>query len=201
MYFQLHFVYSMDMYYLWLYLNHFHVLLLFSFSSLTAEIQKDLPNDKEEQDRRWLELVPSFSGEIYEAQPETIQGDYGFKHGYNSDTESIKVETCSSVTQFDLLHEDDLDEFPSLHTSDLKSLTGELIHITSTHRNAVETHHITVIPIYVGATSLSFKESPVTQMSVDASQNFPIATSTEEKTGMFCKLNAYRFICYTTQGS
>ena len=122
-------------YYLWLYLNHFHVLLLFSFSSLTAEIQKDLPNDKEEQDRRWLELVPSFSGEIYEAQPETIQTDYGFKHGYNSDTESIKVETCSSVTHFDLLHEDDLNEFPSLHTSDLKSLTGELIHITSTHRN------------------------------------------------------------------
>ena len=179
----------MDVYYLWLYLNHFHVLLLFSFSSLTAEVQKDLPNDKEEQDRRWLELVPSFSGEIYEAQPETIQGDYGFKHGYNSDTESIKVETCSSVTQFDLLHEDDLDEFPSLHTSDLKS--GELIHITSTQRNAVKTHHITVIPIYVGATSLSVKESPVT----------PVATSTEEKTGMFRKLNAYRFICYTTQGS
>ena len=121
--------------------------MLFSFSSLTAEVQKDLPNDKEEQDRRWLELVPSFSGEIYEAQPETIQADYGFKHGYNSDTESIKVETCSSVTQFDLLHEDDLDEFPSLHTSDLKPLTGELIHITSTHRNAVETHHITVIPM------------------------------------------------------
>ena len=110
-------------------------------------MQKELPNDKEEQDRRWLELVPSFSGEIYEAQPETIQADYGFKHGYNSDTESIKVETCSSVTHCDLLHEDDLDEFPSFHTSDPKSSTGELIHITSTHRNAVETHHITVIPM------------------------------------------------------
>ena len=196
MYFQLHFIYSMNVYYLWLYLNHFHVLLLFSFSSLTVEVQKDLPYDQEEQDRRWFELVSSFSGEIYEAQPETIQADYGFKHGYNSDTESIKVETCSSVTQFDLLHEDDLDEFPSLHTSDLKSLTGELIHITSTI-----THHITVIPIYVGATSLSVKESPVTQMSVDASQNFSVATSTEEKTGMFRKLNAYRFSFYTTQGS
>ena len=174
---------------------------LIFFSSLTAEIQKDLPKDKEEQDRRWLELVPCFSGEIYEAQPETIQAGYGFKHGYSSDTESIKIETCSSVTQFDLLHEDDLDEFPCLHTSDLKSLTGELIHITSTQRNAVETYPVTVIPIYVGATSLSVKESPVTQMSVDASQNFPVATSTEEKTGMFRKLNAYRFICYTTQGS
>ena len=101
-------------------------LIFALFSSLTAEVQKDLPNNKQEQERRWLEQVPRFSGEIYEVQPENIHADYGFAHGYDSDTESINVETCSSVTQFDLLHEDDLDEFFTSQPSDLQSLTGEL---------------------------------------------------------------------------
>ena len=37
-------------------------------------------------------------------------------------------------------------------------------------------------------------------MSVDASQNFPVATSAEEKTGMFCKLNACGFNGYIVKG-
>ena len=127
MYFQLMFAYSAVEYCLWRYLSYFF------FPSLTAEVQKDLPHDKEEGP--WLELVPSFSGEIYEAQPETIQADYGLKHGYDSDTESTGIKTCSTTTQFDMLHEDDLEEFTSFGPSDLK--TGELMHITSTHTNAV----------------------------------------------------------------
>lgn len=94
------------------------------FSSLTTEVQKDLPNN-EEQERRWLELVPTFTAESYEAQLENAQADYGFTHGYDSDTESIKVETCSSVTHYDVPHEDDLDEFHSLHSNEL--MTGDLL--------------------------------------------------------------------------
>ena len=110
-------------------------LIFTFFSSLTAEVQKDLPNNKQEQERRWLEQVPSFSGKIYEAQP---HADYGFTHSYNSDTESINVETCSSVTQFDLLYEDDQDteeiyeaqphadyEFTHSYDSDTESINFE----------------------------------------------------------------------------
>ena len=114
------FVYSTVVYSLCIVIYRGYVL----FSSLTTEVQKDLPNN-EEQERRWLELVPSFTAESYEAELENAQADYGFTHGYDSDTESIKVETCSSVTQFDLLHEDDLDDFHSLRP--IESMTGDLL--------------------------------------------------------------------------
>ena len=84
------------------------------------EAQKVLPKQEGEVEKPWRELVPSFSGttvRVYETLG-NIQPEYGFKHGYESDTDSFKIETASSVTQFDLLHEDDLEE--------MRSLTGEL---------------------------------------------------------------------------
>ena len=119
-FFRLIFVYSTVVYSLCIVIYSCYVL----FSSLTTEVQRDLPNNAD-QERCWLELVPSFAAEIYEAQLENAQADYGFPHGYDSDTESIKVETCSSVTQFDLLHEDDLDDFHSLRP--IESMTGDLL--------------------------------------------------------------------------
>ena len=119
-FFKIIFLYSTVVYSLCIVIYSCYVL----FSSLTTEVQRDLPNNAD-QERCWLELVPSFAAEIYEAQLENAQADYGFTHGYDSDTESIKVETCSSVTQFDLLHEDDLDEFHSLHP--IESMTGDLL--------------------------------------------------------------------------
>ena len=85
-----------------------------SSSRLTAETQKDLP--KKEKKKPWCEVVLSFTGTTAEESEslDNIQTDYGFKHDYESDTESIKFETCSFVTQFDLAHEDELDESSSL---------------------------------------------------------------------------------------
>ena len=87
------------------------------------EAQKCLPKQEGEK-QPWRELVPSFSGTsagVYEALG-NIQPEYGFKHGYESDTDSFKIETSSTVTQFDLLHEDDLEEMHSLQCSNLESL-------------------------------------------------------------------------------
>ena len=85
----------------------------------------DLPKPESEMERPWCELVMNFTEATAEAQ-ETF-GDYGLTHGYESDTESVKVETCSVVTQFDLAHEDELDEFHSLQPSRL--MTCELMEI------------------------------------------------------------------------
>ena len=90
------------------------------------EAQRDSPK-LEEVEKPWCELVPSFSGAtagVYEALG-NIQAEYGFKHGYESDTDSFKIETASSVTQFELLHEDDLEEMRSLRPSDLEALRGK----------------------------------------------------------------------------
>ena len=106
-----------------------NVLGMFSFSSLTAEVHQSLPTDKE---MPWLELVPCFSDETATVN-EAIQADYGFPHGYETDTDSVNVETCSFVTHCNLAHEDELDEFPSLQLSGLK--TGELMEI--------DTHNLT----------------------------------------------------------
>ena len=82
----------------------------------------DLPKPESRMERPWCELVMNFTEATVEAH-ETF-GDYGLTHGYESDTESVKVETWSVVTQFDLAHEDELDEFqPSGFT------TGELMEI------------------------------------------------------------------------
>ena len=102
------------------------------FSSLTAEVHRSLPTDKENEERPWIELVPHFSDETATVN-EAIQADYGFTHGYESDTESVNVETCSFVTHCDLAHEDELDEFHSLQPSGLK--TGKLMDI--------DTHNLT----------------------------------------------------------
>ena len=106
--------------------------ILFSFSSLTAEVHQSLPTDKENEEIPWLELVPCFSDETATVN-EAIQADYGFPHGYETDTDSVNVETCSFVTHCDLAHEDELDEFPSLQPSGL--MTGELMEI--------DTHNLT----------------------------------------------------------
>ena len=88
------------------------------------EAQKCSPKQGGDVEEPWHELIPSFSGTsagVYEALG-NIQPEYGFKHGYESDTDSFKIETSSTVTQFDLLHEDDLEEMHSLRPSNLESL-------------------------------------------------------------------------------
>ena len=93
-------------------------------SRLTVEAQKDSPRQDGEIKQPWRELVPSFSGAtagVYEALG-NIQAEYGFKHGYESDTDSFKIETASSVTQFDPMHEDDLEEMTDWQPSDLEAL-------------------------------------------------------------------------------
>ena len=73
-------------------------------------------------EKPWCELVHSFTGttaEVYKSLG-NIHADYGFTHclesesDTESDTENIKVETFSSVTHFDVAHEDELDELHSL---------------------------------------------------------------------------------------
>ena len=84
------------------------------------EAQKCSPKQGGDVEKPWHELIPSFSGTsagVCEALG-NIQPEYGFKHGYQSDTDSNKIETASNVTQFDLLHEDDLEEMCSMQTSD-----------------------------------------------------------------------------------
>ena len=86
------------------------------------KLKRIYPKQGGEVEKPWHELVHRFSGTtagVYETLG-NIQPEYGFKHGYDSDTDSFKIETASSVTQFDLLHvhEDDLEE--------MRSLTGEL---------------------------------------------------------------------------
>jgi len=89
-----------------------------------VEAQKCSPKQGGDVEEPWHELIPSFSvtnSGVDEALG-NIQAEYGFKHGYESDTDSFKVETASSVSQFDLLHEDDLEEMHSLQHSNLESL-------------------------------------------------------------------------------
>ena len=69
----------------------------------------NLPKPEGEMKRPWCELDTNFTGTT--ADICEILADYGFKHGYETDTESVKVETSSCVTSFDLQHEDDLDEY------------------------------------------------------------------------------------------
>jgi len=98
----------------------------FYSSRIMVEAEKDSPKQEGEK-QPWRELVPSFSGTsagVYEALG-NIQPEYGFKHGYQSDTDSYKIETASSGTQFDMLHEDDLEEMRSLRPSDLEALRGK----------------------------------------------------------------------------
>ena len=68
-----------------------------------------MPKAEGEIKRPWCEVVTNFT----ETTAEVCENlaDYGFKHGYETDTESVKVETASCVTSFDLQHEDDLDEY------------------------------------------------------------------------------------------
>ena len=68
----------------------------------------DLPKQEGEMAKPWCELVRNFT----EATADICETSaiYGFKHGYETDTESVKVETCSCVTSFDVQHEDDDDE-------------------------------------------------------------------------------------------
>ena len=56
---------------------------------------------------------------------------------------------------------------------------------TSPHKNVVTSTHFIVIYIHVGTTSKSVKGSPVREMSVDVLHKSPVATSAEEKIGMF----------------
>ena len=73
-------------------------------------------------EKPWCELVYSFAGTTAEVYKSLGNGhaDYGFTHclenesDTESDTENIKVETFSSVTHFDVAHEDELDELHSL---------------------------------------------------------------------------------------
>ena len=75
----------------------------------------DLPKQEGEMARPWCELVMNFAETTAEVC-ETL-GDYGFKHGYETDTESVKVKTSSCATQF---QEDELDEFHSSQASGLE---------------------------------------------------------------------------------
>ena len=113
-------------------------------SSLTAEVHRSLPTDKENEERPWFELVPHFSDETATVN-EAIQAEYGFTHGYESDTESVNVETCSVVTPFDLAHEDELYESSTLQPSGLK--TGELIEIDThyLHFTNIKSEHTTLV--------------------------------------------------------
>ena len=92
----------------------------YCFSSLTAEVHQSLPSDKTNEKKPWLELVSSFSDKTATVN-EATQADYGFTHGYESDTAS---DTFSTSTHFDLLHEDD--ELQSLQPS---GKTGDLMEI------------------------------------------------------------------------
>ena len=65
--------------------------------------------------RPWCELVTNFTETTAEVCETLV--DYGLKHGYKSDTESVKVETSSCDTSFDLRHEDDMDEFQSFQAN------------------------------------------------------------------------------------
>ena len=98
---------------------------VFFSSRLIAETQKDLP--KREKKKPWCEVVPSFTGTTTEESEtlDNIQTDYGFQHDYESDTESIKFETCSFVTQFNLEHEDELDESSSLQMDGIEAERGK----------------------------------------------------------------------------
>lgn len=88
----------------------------YSSSRLAAETQKDLPKSEGEMEKPWCELVHSFAGTTAEGYKSHT--DYGFKPGHETDTESdsesAKGETFSSVTHYDALHEDELDELHSL---------------------------------------------------------------------------------------
>ena len=98
--------------------------LCYYFSRLTMEVQKDSPKQEGEIKKPWHEIVPSFSGTsvgVYEALG-NFQAEYGFKHGYQSDTDSFKIETESTITQFELLHEDDMEDMGSMQPSDFESL-------------------------------------------------------------------------------
>ena len=97
--------------------------LCFYFSRLAAEIQMDLPKQEGEMARPWCELVTNFTETTAEVC-ETL-GDYGFKHGYETDTESVKVKTSSCATQFGLSQEDELDEFHSSQASGLEAEKGK----------------------------------------------------------------------------
>lgn len=98
---------------------------MFFSSRLIAETQKDLP--KKEKKKPWCEVVPSFTGTTTEESEtlDNIQTDYGFQNNYESDTESIKFENCSFVTQFDLAHEDELDEYSSLQMDGVEAERGK----------------------------------------------------------------------------
>ena len=80
------------------------------------EVQKDSPK-QEGVEEPWRELVPRFSGTsagVYETVG-IIQTEYGFKHCYQSDTDS-------TVTRFDILHEDDLEAMHSMQSCDHQAL-------------------------------------------------------------------------------
>jgi len=88
-----------------------------------VEAEKDSPKQEGEK-QPWRELVPSFSGTsagVYEALG-NFQAEYGFKHGYESDSDSLRIETESTVTQFELQHEDDLEEMHSMQPSNHQAL-------------------------------------------------------------------------------
>ena len=110
-------------------MNFLVAALYYSFSfwsfystRLTAELQKDSPKPEGEMERPWYELVTSLT-ETTAKVCETL-GDYGFKHGYESDTESVKVKTSSCATQFGLSQEDELDEFHNSQPSGLEAEKG-----------------------------------------------------------------------------
>ena len=101
---------------------HHSFSLCFYVSRLAAEIQMDFPKQKGEMARPWCELVTNFTETTAEVC-ETL-GDYGFKHGYETDTESVKVKTSSCSTQFGL-SQDELDELHSSQASGLEAEKGK----------------------------------------------------------------------------
>lgn len=56
---------------------------------------------------------------VFEA-PENIQAECGLKQASDCDTDSFEIETASSDTHFDSLHEEDLEEMRSLPPSELE---------------------------------------------------------------------------------
>ena len=139
-------------------------------------------------ERPWYELVTSLT-ETTAKVCETL-GDYGFKHGYESDTESVKVKTSSCATQFGLSQEDELDEFHNSQPSGLEAEKGngrleQNPRVTFSQKNIL-------ISEFNTSTGNQSAKTPVHETTADALQEAHLLklAATEPETGMFnmCRL-------------
>lgn len=134
-------------------------------------------------EKPWCELVHSFAGTTAEGYKSHT--DYGFKPGHETDTESdsesAKGETFSSVTHYDAPHEDELDELYSLQENKGRGRQCETICVIYRY---IDFQHF--IEYYAS--------SPVDETPLDALQQSHRSTTTETKqeTGRF---HMYWYVC------